>query len=115
MSARTFCVDVREYSAFYLSLLLMMKHLRITVTGKVQGVSYRATCKAVADQLGVKGFVMNQPDGSVYLEAEGDSFAVDTLLEFCQDGPDNAEVMEVSVVEDALRGFKNFEVVKKKK
>src|SRR5690606_36725913 len=104
-----------EYSAFYLSLLLMMKHLRSTVTGKLQGVSYRATCKAVADQLGVKGFVMNQPDGSVYLEAEGDSFAVDTLLEFCQDGPDTAEVMEVSVVEDTLRGIKNLEVANKKK
>lgn len=93
----------------------MMKHLRITVTGKVQGVYYRATCKAVADQLGVKGFVMNQPDGSVYIEAEGDPFAVDTLLGFCHEGPDNAEVAAVSIAEDALRGFKNFEVVKKKK
>ncbi|MBD1434645.1 acylphosphatase [Sphingobacterium sp. DN00404] len=92
-----------------------MKHLNITVTGKVQGVYYRATCKAVADQLGVKGFVMNQPDGSVYIEAEGDIFALDTLLEFCQEGPDHAEVAEVSSSESPLQGFKNFEVVKKKR
>jgi len=91
-----------------------MKHLRITVTGKVQGVYYRATCKAVADQLGLKGFVMNQPDGSVYIEAEGNAFALDDLLEFCHEGPDGAEVSEVSAVEEALRGFKNFVVVKKK-
>ena len=48
-----------------------MKRLTIQVIGEVQGVFYRATSKAVADQLGVKGYVMNQPDGSVYIEAEG--------------------------------------------
>lgn len=92
-----------------------MKHLNITVTGKVQGVYYRATCKAVADQLGVKGFVMNQPDGSVYIEAEGDAFALEALSAFCHEGPDHAEVAEVSSVEGILQGFKNFEVLKKKK
>ena len=92
-----------------------MKHLHITVTGKVQGIYYRVTCKAVADQLGVKGFVMNQPDGSVYIEAEGDSFALDSLLEFCQEGPDQAEVVDVNVIEGIFQGFKNFEILKKKK
>ncbi|PRD46427.1 acylphosphatase [Sphingobacterium haloxyli] len=92
-----------------------MKHLNITVTGKVQGVYYRATCKAVADQLGVKGFVMNQPDGSVYIEAEGDSFALEALLAFCHEGPDRAAVEEVSSAEGMVQGFKNFEVVKKKR
>ncbi|PRD51366.1 acylphosphatase [Sphingobacterium gobiense] len=92
-----------------------MKHLNITITGKVQGVYYRATCKAVADQLGVKGFVMNQPNGSVYLEAEGETFALEALLAFCHEGPDRAEVEKVSSVEGTLRAFQNFEVVKKKK
>lgn len=92
-----------------------MKHLKITVTGKVQGVYYRATCKAVADQLRVKGFVINQPDGSVYIEAEGDDYALESLLEFCEEGPERAEVTDVSSVEGPLRDFKNFEVVKKKK
>lgn len=92
-----------------------MKHLNITVKGKVQGVFYRATCKAVADQLGVKGFVLNQPDGSVYIEAEADNFELEALLEFCQEGPDRAEVVEISAEEAPLQGFKNFEVLKKKK
>src|SRR5690606_37003782 len=65
-----------------------MKHWNITVRGQVQGVYFRATTKAVADQLGVKGFVINQSDGSVYIEAEGDDFALDSLLEFCYEGPD---------------------------
>jgi len=92
-----------------------MKHLNITVRGKVQGVYYRATCKAVADQLGVKGFVMNQPDGSVYIEAEGDDFALDSLLEFCEEGSDNAEVTDISSVEGTIQGFRNFEMIKKRK
>lgn len=91
-----------------------MKHWNIQVQGKVQRVFFRASTKAVADQLGVKGFVMNQPDGSVYIEAEGDDFALQSLLEFCADGPEDAEVSSVEHQETKeLKGFKNFEVVKK--
>jgi acylphosphatase len=93
-----------------------MKHWNIVVRGKVQGVYYRATTKAVADQLGVKGFVQNQNDGSVYIEAEGDLFALELLLEFCQEGPDRAEVEDVQYTESAdIRNFKNFEVIKRTK
>ena len=45
-----------------------MKHINIKVTGKVQGVFFRAGAKAVADQLGVKGWVKNLNDGSVKLK-----------------------------------------------
>ena len=90
-----------------------MKHLNIEVYGKVKGVYYRLTCKAVADQLGIKGFVMNRPDGSVYIEAEGDPHGLEELLEFCKEGPEGAEVKSLTQEEGALRGFKNFEVVKK--
>lgn len=92
-----------------------MKHLNIQVTGLVQGVFYRATAKAVADQLGVKGFVMNQADGSVYIEAEGDDFALESFLEFCAEGSDRAEVAAVTQEEGIFQGFKNFEVLKKRK
>ncbi|HLS96913.1 MAG TPA: acylphosphatase [Sphingobacterium sp.] len=92
-----------------------MKRFNIHVTGKVQGVYFRATCKAVADQLGVKGFVVNEPDGSVYIEAEGDAFALESLLEFCHEGPDRAEVEHVTYEEAPLRDFRNFEVLKKRK
>lgn len=91
-----------------------MKHWNITVRGQVQGVYYRATTKAVADQLGVKGFVLNQADGSVYIEAEGDDFALDSLLEFCEEGPDRAKVEDIQYTESAeIKGFKNFEVIKR--
>ncbi|MGJ1206102.1 acylphosphatase [Sphingobacterium lactis] len=91
-----------------------MKHWNIQVRGKVQKVFFRASTKAVADQLGVKGFVMNKPDGSVYIEAEGITFGLESLLEFCQEGPEGAIVESVEYQEvDVLQGFKNFEVIKK--
>ncbi|WDF69255.1 acylphosphatase [Sphingobacterium oryzagri] len=90
-----------------------MKHLNIEIFGKVQGVYYRLTCKSVADQLGVKGFALNRPDGSVYVEAEGDDFSLESLLEFCKEGPERAEVTSVKTEEGPLQHFKNFEVIKK--
>lgn len=91
-----------------------MKHLDISVTGKVQGVFYRATAKAVADQLGVKGSVRNEVDGSVVIEAEGDDFSLEMFLEFCQKGSDRAEVEKVEVSEAPLKNYRNFEVIRKK-
>jgi acylphosphatase len=91
-----------------------MKHLDIRVSGKVQGVFYRATTKAVADQLGVKGVVLNDEDGSVFIEAEGDDFALEMLLEFCHKGSDRAVVEKVEVSESELRNYRNFEVMRRK-
>ena len=91
-----------------------MKHLDICVTGKVQGVFYRATAKAVADQLGVKGSIRNEVDGSVIIEAEGDDFSLEMFLEFCEKGSDKAVVEKVEVSEAALKHYRNFEVIRKK-
>lgn len=91
-----------------------MKHWNIHISGKVQGVYFRLTAKAVADQLGLKGFAVNQPDGQVYIEAEGDSFALESFKDFCEEGPDRAEVDSVTVEEvSELKGFKNFEVIRR--
>jgi len=73
------------------------KHLRITVHGKVQGVYFRAATKAVANQLGITGFVKNLPDGTVYIEAEGGNFELDNLIEWCHEGPEQAHVEQVEV------------------
>ena len=52
-----------------------MQHLNIFISGRVQGVFYRDTMRQKARELGVTGFVMNKPDGSVYAEAEGETDA----------------------------------------
>lgn len=90
-----------------------MKHINITVRGKVQGVFFRASTKAVADQLGVKGTVRNEKDGSVYIEAEGDSFSLTSFMEWCHEGPEKAKVEEVETTEGELKNYRNFEVIKK--
>ncbi|WP_176628084.1 acylphosphatase [Mucilaginibacter sp. SG538B] len=91
-----------------------MKHLNITVKGKVQGVFYRKSTKAVADQLGVRGFVLNEPNGDVYIEAEADDAFLDMFLEWCNEGPQDAEVNAVESHEGELKNYRNFEVVKRR-
>jgi acylphosphatase len=91
----------------------MIKHLNITVQGKVQGVSYRVTTKAVADQLGIRGFVKNEPNGDVYIEAEAEESLMEMFLEWCEEGPDPARVTAVTTTEGEIKNYRNFEVVKK--
>ncbi len=90
-----------------------IKHLNITVSGKVQGVFFRLTTKAVADQLGVKGITRNMPDGTVYIEAEGDRFALESFLEWCHAGPEKAVVENVAYDEGEVKNYRNFEVIRK--
>ena len=92
----------------------MKSHLNITVTGKVQGVFFRSSTKAVADQLGIKGQISNEPDGSVYIEAEGDKVALEMFLDWCKEGPEHAKVISVERHEGELKNYRNFEVVKKR-
>ncbi|UOE48576.1 acylphosphatase [Mucilaginibacter sp. SMC90] len=92
----------------------MTKHLNITVKGKVQGVFFRKATKAVADQLGVRGFVLNEPNGDVYIEAEADNTFLDMFLEWCNEGPQDAEVNAVESHEGELKNYRNFEVIKRR-
>lgn len=89
-------------------LCAMKKHLNIRVTGKVQGVHFRDSTKAVADQLGITGHVCNKNDGSVYIEAEGDPFFLEQFIEWCYKGPDRAQVEQVETKEAEVESFQNF-------
>jgi acylphosphatase len=88
----------------------MQKHISIKVSGRVQGVFYRASAHEEAQRLGVKGFVKNEPDGSVYIEAEGDDALLEDLIEWCKQGPPAARVQNVEVQEGAWKGFAEFTV-----
>lgn len=87
----------------------MKRHYKVKVTGKVQGVFYRASTKQMADLLGAKGFVRNENDGSVYIEVEGEEDILVKFIQWCHHGPDRAEVSYVSVNEGELLGFDSFE------
>jgi acylphosphatase len=90
-----------------------MRNLHIHISGKVQGVFFRASTKATADFLGIKGWVKNVPDGRVEIEAEGDDFALAEFLTFCKRGPDDAVVEKVTIDEGQLKNYRNFELLKK--
>lgn len=84
-------------------------HYDIDVTGIVQGVWYRKTAVEQATALGLTGFAMNMPDGSVHLEAEGAREALDRFVQWCHSGPARARVDAVRVQEGRLNGFVRFE------
>lgn len=87
-----------------------MKRLRIRVTGKVQGVFYRASTQAKAKELGLNGWVKNDQDGSVLIEAEGEDQKLDKLVNWCQQGPGAAQVNNVDTTEIQPEGINNFEI-----
>jgi acylphosphatase len=87
-----------------------VKRIRALVTGRVQGVAFRATTSSEARRRGVVGWVRNLPDGSVELEAEGDDERVAALLAWCEHGPPGARVANVAVTEIALVGGSTFAI-----
>ena len=87
-----------------------MKHLDITVKGRVQGVWFRASTRDEARRLGINGFVENLPDGNVYLEAEGDEQALAQLLAWLETGPPLARVDAVEVDQGEFSSLGGFEI-----
>ena len=88
----------------------MKKSVSILVSGKVQGVFYRASTKEVADQLGVKGFVRNEPNGDVYIEAVTSEETLNQFITWCKRGPARAVVAEVHIKEIGLQNFSDFRI-----
>jgi acylphosphatase len=89
-----------------------VRTVSILVKGKVQGVWFRASTKAVADNLQLTGFVRNTKDGDVYIEASGNTQSIDELVTWCQHGPELARVDSVDITELDPREFRSFEITR---
>ena len=72
-------------------------HLAAVVSGRVQGVGFRYFVHQQARKLGLSGWVINQPDGTVALEADGHKEALEKLAESLQQGPADAVVEDVQI------------------
>lgn len=72
---------------------------RLSVTGRVQGVAYRAWTIRTATDLGLAGWVRNRRDGSVEIAARGDPASLDALAERCRRGPPLSRVDDVTVAQ----------------
>jgi len=90
---------------------MIMKRLRIHVSGIVQGVGYRYFAMRKAQELGIKGYVMNLNDGRVLVVAEGDEDALDKFISSLREGPKFAKVNGMEIEEDVSNErFKRFEI-----
>ena len=76
----------------------------VLVSGRVQGVWFRESCRQEAAAAGVAGWVANRPDGQVEAEFEGDEPGVARLVEWCRRGPPQARVDSVEVRDVAPLG-----------
>jgi acylphosphatase len=88
----------------------MKRSYRITVSGKVQNVGFRYYTARTAQEFRIDGFVKNEPDGTVYLEAEGEADALETFTEWCRRGPQWARVDQFDIQEQPLMNYKGFRV-----
>lgn len=84
--------------------------VRVTITGRVQGVFFRDSCREQARAERVAGFVRNRADGSVEVEVEGMPDAVARLVAWCRTGPPQAHVDGVAVSDLPIIGEKNFRI-----
>ena len=83
-------------------------HLRLKISGKVQGVGYRAYVVAEATRLGVDGWIQNRADGTVEALVSGPNAAVEKLVGLCMKGHANAVVKDVEMYKAEAPGAKGF-------
>lgn len=89
-----------------------MKHVLIRVSGRVQGVFFRASAKQKADELRIHGCVRNNEDGSVSIEAEGDEESVGQFVEWCRRGPKLSRVDRCDILEGTIQNLKGFLILR---
>jgi acylphosphatase len=87
-----------------------IKSVQITISGRVQNVGFRFHTQDEALKLGITGFVMNRPDGAVYIEAEGINEKLDQFILWCHKGPNWARVHKVKIIEQPAINYHTFEI-----
>ncbi len=85
-----------------------MVRRRVLVSGRVQGVFFRDSCRREAQHHAVSGSADNLPDGRVEVILEGGAPAVEAMIEWCRTGPRHADVDEVQVIEETPEGLHGF-------
>jgi acylphosphatase len=88
----------------------MLKTMHFVVSGRVQGVWFRASAKGQADAFGITGWVRNLPDGRVEGMARGADGALDEFHRWLKRGPDHARVLGVEWNEAPDAKFADFSI-----
>jgi len=82
----------------------------VIVHGLVQGVWFRESCKRMAEEQGIVGWVRNREDGTVEAVFEGEARPVSVLVSWCRIGPPRADVVRIEVFEETPEGYVSFAV-----
>ncbi|MFL5758443.1 MAG: acylphosphatase [Thermomicrobiales bacterium] len=90
----------------------MADRIQLRISGRVQGVGFRLEAADLARSLGLTGFVCNEPDGSVLIEAEGESSSLELFVRWCRKGPPGARVTDVQQSELPVQGDRSFEITR---
>lgn len=88
----------------------MIRHVNISVRGVVQGVCFRACTAEQARLRGVAGLVRNEPDGSVYIEAEAEPDVLRNFIDWCRRGPPSATVEDIKVTDAPVASYRSFRI-----
>ncbi len=83
----------------------------VIVSGRVQGVWFRAATQTRAEALGLTGWVRNLPDGRVEAVFEGPAPLVRRAVEWCRTGPEHAIVEHLEVFDEPAEGLTGFRVI----
>ena len=86
----------------------MKQSVILIIKGRVQGVGFRYFVKQKADSLHISGFVKNQVNGIVHIEAEGEQEQLQLFIQFCQQGPSHALVEKFDIQYCPVQGFEGF-------
>ncbi len=87
-----------------------IQHLNLRIEGRVQGVGFRFVSRNQARKYNIKGFVRNECDGTVYIEAEGNPEQLSDFIKWCYEGPPAARVTNIKIEEGKLQNFSIFDI-----
>jgi len=76
----------------------MKTRVHVLISGRVQGVWYRASIKQKADALGIMGWVRNTVEGNVEAVFEGEQAVIDEMITWCWQGPPLARVSDIKIL-----------------
>jgi acylphosphatase len=89
----------------------MKLNVKVLISGRVQGVWFRANTKNKAEQLGLTGWVKNTSDGKVEAEFEGEEEIIIKMLEWCKGGSPSAKVTNIEINRKSPKNeYDNFEI-----
>lgn len=88
-----------------------MKCAHLIVSGRVQGVFFRANVKSKAIEFGLKGYAKNLENGDVEIVAQGNEEKITKLIEFIKKGPGISRVTGIQIKHKEQENFKSFEII----